>query len=55
MKLQLVFGVSDRHTRFAQATLVTGVCLFNLSLYVAFFRYGSTMAMARKFVPFLID
>lgn len=39
--------------RVTEVALLSGVCAFSLFTYVGFLRYGSTMEMARRFVPFL--
>lgn len=36
-----------------EVALVSGVCAFSLLTYVGFLRYGSTIEMARRFLPFL--
>jgi hypothetical protein len=36
-----------------ELTLLTGVCAFSLLTYAAFLRYGSTIEMARRLLPFL--
>lgn len=53
-KLQIAVSASERQTRLAQAALVAGMCVFNVLLYVGFLQYGSTMAMARRFLSLLL-
>lgn len=36
-----------------ELALLSGVCAFNLLTYAGFLRYGSTIEMARRFLPFL--
>ncbi len=37
-----------------EVLLLSAVCAFNLLTYASFLRYGSTIEMARQFIPFLL-
>ena len=37
-----------------EVLLLSAVCAFNLVTYAGFLRYGSTIEMARQFIPFLL-
>lgn len=53
-RLQLALSASDKQVQVAKLTLVVIVCLFNIFLYFGFLRYGSTIAIARHLLPFML-
>jgi hypothetical protein len=53
-KLQFVFSESYRWVQVARLTLVVIVCTFNIFLYFAFLRYGSTTEIAKHLLSFML-
>ena len=53
-KMQIALSASDKQLQVAKLTLVVIVCLFNIFLYFGFLRYGSTIAIAKHLLWFML-
>jgi hypothetical protein len=49
-----VFGLGRRGTLAIEVALLSGVCAINVATYAGVLRYGSTIEMARRLLPFLL-
>jgi hypothetical protein len=53
-KLQFVISATQKQVQIARLTLVVIVCTFNIVLYFAFLRFGSTTAIAKHLLSFML-
>jgi len=49
-----VFGLGRRGTLAIEVALLSGVCAINVATYAGVLRYGSTIEMARRLLPFVL-
>ena len=49
-----VFGLGRRGTLAIEVALLSGICAINVATYAGVLRYGSTIEMARRLLPFLL-